>query len=125
MPHSHKDSPAYTKDKPYARWKTETNLWADMVKANNTVKEATLGQVVALNALPDGGPDGDIRGTVIDALGDTLKGVNGLKTTCLDGRTHGLRRYPVLCGQSLCLYEVQKRRKSGHEGVLGWLRCQV
>ena len=80
MPRSHKDPPAYTKDKPYARWKTETNLWADMVKANDTVKEATLGQVVALNALPDGGPDGDIRGTVIDALGDTLKGVNGLKT---------------------------------------------
>ena len=80
MPRSHKDPPAYTKDKPYARWKTGTNLWADMVKASDNVKEAPLGQVVALNALPDGRPDGDIRGTVIDALGDTLKGVNGLKT---------------------------------------------
>ena len=80
MPRSHKDPPAYSKAKPYARWKTETNLWADMVKANETLKPETLGQIVALNALPDGGPDGDIRGTVIDALGDTLKGANGLKT---------------------------------------------
>ena len=79
MPRSHKDPPVFSKDKPYARWKTEVNLWADMVKANTTVVEDTIGQVVALNSLPDTEAEGDIRGKVIDALGDDLKGKDGLK----------------------------------------------
>ena len=78
MPRSHKDPPAFSKDKPYNRWKTEINLWADMVKNNATVVEDTIGQVVALNALPDSEAEGDIRGKVIDALGDSLKGKEGL-----------------------------------------------
>ena len=69
MPKSHKDPPVYDKNKGYIRWKTETKLWADMVQMNGTLKEETIGQVVALNALSDAENEGDIRGKVIEALG--------------------------------------------------------
>ena len=54
-------------------------MWADMVEKNKTVEKETIGQVVALNSLPDAQEQGDIRGKVIDALGDNLKGEQGLK----------------------------------------------
>ena len=53
MGKSHKDPPAYHSGKSYSRWKTEVNLWADMVEKNKTVEKETIGQVVALNSLPD------------------------------------------------------------------------
>ena len=80
MGKSHKDPPAYSRSKGYIRWKTEVNLWADMIGLNDTLKKETIGQVVALNALPDSEAEGDIRGKVIEALGDKLKGADGLKT---------------------------------------------
>ena len=79
MPKTYKDPPAFSKAKSYSRWKTEVNMWADMVKLNNSVVEDTIGQIVALNSLPDNESEGDIRGQVLDALGDSLKGKEGLK----------------------------------------------
>ena len=88
MGKSHKDPPAYTRSKGYVRWKTEVNLWADMIGLNDTLKKETIGQVVALNALPDSEAEGDIRGKVIEALGDTLKGTDGLKSLLAWMDTH-------------------------------------
>ena len=73
-----KDPPVFSKKKGYARWKTEIHAWKDVVEATNTITVAAIGQVVALS-LPDCPEEGDLRGKVMDALGDTLKGAGGFK----------------------------------------------
>ena len=78
MGKSFKDPPNYHKDKPYSRWKIEVNHWADMVVTNGSINRESVGQVVALSALPDCHEQGDIRGKVMDAVGKDIKGANGL-----------------------------------------------
>ena len=78
MGKSFKDPPSYHKDKPYSRWKIEVNHWADMVVTNGSINQESVGQVVALSALPDCHEQGDIRGKVMDAVGKDIKGATGL-----------------------------------------------
>ena len=94
-----------------------------MVKANTTIVEDTIGQVVALNSLPNTKAEGDIKGKVIDALGDDLRGKDGLKKLLKWMDEH--MGSPVLCGQSLRLHEVQEDGEPEHEGVSGRVRRQV
>ena len=68
----------FSKKKTFARWKTEINAWNDVVKATKSIAEEAIGQVVALS-MPDSADEGDLRGKVMDALGDTLKGAGGFK----------------------------------------------
>ena len=73
-----KDPPVFSKRKGFARWKTEINAWKDVVEATNTIAAVAIGQVVALS-LPESPEEGDLKGKVMDALGDTLKGAGGFK----------------------------------------------
>ena len=73
-----KDPPVFSKRKTFARWKTEINAWNDVVIATASIAKGAIGQVVALS-MPDSPEEGDIRGKVMDALGDTLKGDGGFK----------------------------------------------
>ena len=71
-----KDPPVYSKTKDFERWKTEVNAWNDVVIATNSIDKKAIGQVLALS-LPDADEEGDLRGKVMDAMGDTLKGEGG------------------------------------------------
>ena len=114
MPKSHKDPPVYDKNKGYIRWKTETKLWADMVQMNGTLKEETIGQVVALNALSDAENEGDIRGKVIEALGDSLKGKEGLNKLLAWMDTHMGRDSTQNCVDKAAAF-MKFQRKEGQD----------
>ena len=66
----------YSKTKDFERWKTEVNAWNDVVIATNSIDKKAIGQVLALS-VPGADEVGDLRGKVMDAMGDTLKGEGG------------------------------------------------
>ena len=71
-----KDPPAFSQYSQYTRWKTEVQAWKTVVTVNKYADEATIGQILALS-LPSSAEEGDIRGKVMDAIGDKLTGVGG------------------------------------------------
>ena len=114
MGKSFKDPPAYHSGKPYSRWKTEIEQWAEMAKLNNAVVEATIGQVVVLSALPDSIEQGDIRGKVIDALGDKISGAEGFKAVLKWLDEHIGRDETQTCVDKAAAFMKHRRQEGQH-----------